>query len=169
MPWGTQCHSHNCPGLCCSSRAGAVCSCHHSLIVGISSPLMAPRLILRISLSQAVTPRPGQLTLEAAVHRGPQTGGGPQQREKRPGHRRHLRSSPRIGAASEILHQPVRWCVFTRALTSAAPRTSPPGSSVHRIFQARILEWVAFPSPGDLRDPGIEPCISCIGRQVLYH
>ena len=118
---------------------------------------MAPRLILRISLSQAVTPRPGQLTLEAAVHRGPQTGGGPQQREKRPGHRRHLRSSPRIGAASEILHQPVRWCVFTRALTSAAPRTSPPGSSVHRIFQARILEWVAFPSPGDLSEPGIEP------------
>ena len=31
------------------------------------------------------------------------------------------------------------------------------GSSVHRIFQARILEWVAFPSPGDLHDPRIEP------------
>ena len=24
---------------------------------------------------------------------------------------------------------------------------SPPGSSVHGLFQARILEWVAFPSP----------------------
>ena len=34
---------------------------------------------------------------------------------------------------------------------------NPPGSSVHRIFQAGILEWVAFPSPGDLPDPGIEP------------
>ena len=34
---------------------------------------------------------------------------------------------------------------------------SPPGSSVHGIFQARILEWVAFPFPGDLPDPGIEP------------
>ena len=33
---------------------------------------------------------------------------------------------------------------------------SPPGSSLHGILQARILEWVAFPSPGDLRDPGIE-------------
>ena len=32
-----------------------------------------------------------------------------------------------------------------------------PGSSIHGIFQARILEWVAFPSPGDLPDPGIEP------------
>ena len=34
---------------------------------------------------------------------------------------------------------------------------SPPGSSVHRIIQARILEWVAVPPPGDLPDPGIEP------------
>jgi len=31
------------------------------------------------------------------------------------------------------------------------------GSSVHGIFQARILEWVAFPSAGDLPDPGIKP------------
>ena len=34
---------------------------------------------------------------------------------------------------------------------------SPPGSSVHGIFQARILEWFAFLSPADLPDPGIEP------------
>ena len=32
-----------------------------------------------------------------------------------------------------------------------------PGSSVHEILQARILEWVAFPPLGDLPDPGIEP------------
>ena len=31
-----------------------------------------------------------------------------------------------------------------------------PGSSVHGILQARILEWVAIPSPGDLLDPGME-------------
>ena len=31
-----------------------------------------------------------------------------------------------------------------------------PGSSVHRILQAKILEWVAIPpSPGDLHNPGI--------------
>jgi len=35
--------------------------------------------------------------------------------------------------------------------------SSPPGSSVHGILQARILELVPFPSPGDLSDPGIEP------------
>ena len=33
---------------------------------------------------------------------------------------------------------------------------SPPGSSVHGMLQVRILEWVAFPPPGDLPDPGIE-------------
>ena len=31
-----------------------------------------------------------------------------------------------------------------------------PGSSVHGIFQARILEWLPFPSPRNLPDPGIE-------------
>ena len=34
---------------------------------------------------------------------------------------------------------------------------SSPGSSVHGILQARILEWVASSSPGDLPNPGIEP------------
>ena len=31
---------------------------------------------------------------------------------------------------------------------------SPPGSSVHEIFQARVLERLLFPSPSD---PGYEP------------
>ena len=32
-----------------------------------------------------------------------------------------------------------------------------PGSSLHRIFQAGILEWVAiYPPPGNLPDLGIE-------------
>ena len=29
-----------------------------------------------------------------------------------------------------------------------------PGSSIHGIFQARILEWLPFTSAGDLPDPG---------------
>ena len=32
-----------------------------------------------------------------------------------------------------------------------------PGSWVHGILHARILEWVAMPPPGDLPDPGIKP------------
>ena len=39
---------------------------------------------------------------------------------------------------------------------------SPPGSSVLGIVQARILEWVAIPSPGDLPNPGIEPGFSAL-------
>ena len=35
--------------------------------------------------------------------------------------------------------------------------SSLPGSSVHGIFQAKVLEWVAFPSPGDLPNPGLKP------------
>ena len=31
---------------------------------------------------------------------------------------------------------------------------NPLGSSVHGIFQARILEWVPFPLPGNLPDRG---------------
>ena len=31
-----------------------------------------------------------------------------------------------------------------------------PGSCVHGILQARILEWVAISFPRDLPDPGIE-------------
>ena len=32
-----------------------------------------------------------------------------------------------------------------------------PGPSVHGILQARILEWVPCPSPGDLPNPGVKP------------
>ena len=48
----------------------------------------------------------------------------------------------------------------------------PPGSSVHGISQARILEWVAMPSSrgsSRSRDRTHLCCISCIGRRILYH
>ena len=47
-----------------------------------------------------------------------------------------------------------------------------PGSSVYGILQARMLEWLPSPPPGDgLPDPGTVPesHVSCIGRQVPYH
>ena len=34
---------------------------------------------------------------------------------------------------------------------------SPPGSSVHGVLPARMLEWVACPPPGDIPNPGIKP------------
>ena len=36
---------------------------------------------------------------------------------------------------------------------------SPQDSSVHGIFQARILEWVAISYLRDLPNPGIEPAL----------
>ena len=49
---------------------------------------------------------------------------------------------------------------------------SPPGSSVHGILQARILQWVAMPSfrgSSWPRDWTRVSCVSCIGGQILYH
>ena len=55
-------------------------------------------------------------------------------------------------------------------LTFAIPKDySRPGSSVHGISQARILEWVAISfsrGSSQLRD---QTPVSCIGRQILYH
>ena len=45
---------------------------------------------------------------------------------------------------------------------------SPPGSSVHRIFQARILEWVSISSSKGSSWPRDWTHVSCIGRQILY-
>ena len=49
---------------------------------------------------------------------------------------------------------------------------SPPGSSVHGIFQVRILEWVAisyFRGSSWPRDQTDVSCVSGTGRQILYH
>ena len=50
-------------------------------------------------------------------------------------------------------------CLVARScLTLCDPMDcSLPGSSVHGILQARILELVVMPFPGDVPNPGIEP------------
>ena len=51
----------------------------------------------------------------------------------------------------------VRAKLFQSCLTLCDPMDcSPPGSSVHWISQARILEWVSIPSLGDLPNPKIK-------------
>jgi len=42
-----------------------------------------------------------------------------------------------------------------------------PGSSDHGISQARILEWVAIPFPGDLLNLGIEPSSPALQADYL--
>ena len=46
--------------------------------------------------------------------------------------------------------------------------SSPPGSSVHGILQARILEQVAMPSYRVSSPPRDCTHVSCIGRRVLH-
>ena len=45
---------------------------------------------------------------------------------------------------------------------------SPPGSSVHGIFQAIILEWAAISFPRGSSQPRDRTNVSCIDRQILY-
>ena len=47
-----------------------------------------------------------------------------------------------------------------------------PDFSVHRIFQAQILEWVAIScswGSSRLRNRICVSCVSCTGRRILYH
>ena len=46
-----------------------------------------------------------------------------------------------------------------------------PGSSVHGILQAKILEWVVISSFGDLPDRELEPASLCLlnWQEVLHH
>ena len=46
---------------------------------------------------------------------------------------------------------------------------SPPGSSVHGILQARILEWIAISSSRGSSQPKDGTWVFCIGRWILYH
>ena len=66
-------------------------------------------------------------------------------------------------------------CVCTCAVNCADScdpmDCSPPGSSVHRILQERILDWVAMPSSRGSFQTRDRMCVSyipCIGRLVLY-
>ena len=68
-------------------------------------------------------------------------------------------------------------CVFAKSLQSFPTLCdplgcSPPGSSVHGILQARILEWVAMPSSrgsSQSRDWTWVSYVSRVGNLVLYH
>ena len=44
---------------------------------------------------------------------------------------------------------------------------SPPGSSVHGVLQARILEWVPISFSGDLPDPGMEAVSPALQADAL--
>ena len=73
--------------------------------------------------------------------------------------------SPACWFTMQILGLPasiITWCESESEVAQLCPTLcdpmvcSLPGSSIHGIFQARILDWVALPSAGDLPDPGIK-------------
>ena len=59
-------------------------------------------------------------------------------------------------------------CLVAQSCLCDPTDCSPPGSSVHGIPQARILEWVAVPSSrGIFPSQGLNPGLLCC-RQILY-
>ena len=68
-------------------------------------------------------------------------------------------------------------CMYTKLLQSCPAfcnpmDCSPPGFSVHGILQARILEWVAMPSPADLPNPGVKTVSlmsPALASRFFYH
>ena len=63
-------------------------------------------------------------------------------------------------------------CVCAQPVSCVRLIAAPSGPSVHGIFQARILEWVAISycrRSSKPRDQTHISCVSCIGRQILYH
>ena len=61
--------------------------------------------------------------------------------------------------------------LFTKPCLALCDPTnrSPPGSSIHGILQARVLEWVAISFSRGSSQPRDQTRISCVGRQILYH
>ena len=61
-------------------------------------------------------------------------------------------------------------CVFSQScLTLCNPMNcSPPGLSVHGIFQARILEWIAIPYSRGISQPRDRTLVSCLAMQEIW-
>ena len=60
-------------------------------------------------------------------------------------------------------------CVLSHSDSLRPTDYSPPGSSVHGIFQVRTLEWVAISFSGESSQPKNCTCISYVDRQILYY
>ena len=82
-----------------------------------------------------------------------------------------------LKCTKNILHDWLHTSMCTKSLqlylTLDDPRDcGPPGSTLHGILQARILEWVAIPfsrMSSQPKDQTHKSYVSFIGRQVLYH
>ena len=85
-------------------------------------------------------------------------------------------SCPQSLPASEsfTMSQLFPWILFYLYVLSHVPHLWPmdcswPCNSVHRISQARVLEWIAMSYSRGSSQPGSWTRVSCIGSQILYH
>ena len=60
-------------------------------------------------------------------------------------------------------------CVHAQSCLSLCKLSSPPGSSVPGVFQARILEWVAISYSRGSSRPRDWTCVLCIGRHIFFY
>ena len=83
------------------------------------------------------------------------------------GSRKEIHSSIMHFYIKSTFHKRYRhqWIRMVKVAQSDSLR--PTDCTVHGILQARILEWVAFPSSGDLPNPGIEPRSSALRADSL--
>ena len=75
-------------------------------------------------------------------------------------HRNRIRTYSCLISKAMLLWNLSECCCSVTSVLSDSLRPvdcSPPGSSVHGILQARILEWFAVPFSMDLPNPGIKP------------
>ena len=86
---------------------------------------------------------------------------------------------PHTHSTCQVVHLGEGACVHAKSPQSCPTLChpmdcSPPGSCVHGILQARILEWLPCPPPGDFPNPEIEPaslmspCMSLMHWQVGF-
>ena len=81
-----------------------------------------------------------------------------------------LDSSGCKGGLSSLLDAFCCFLVTKSCLALCDPMDySPPGSSVHGIFQVKILEWVAITFSRRSSWPRDRTCVSCIGQAILHH
>ena len=75
----------------------------------------------------------------------------------------HFQVKPHLTRKYACVHVCAQLC-----LTVCDPMgRSRPGSTFHGISQARTLEWVAIPSPGDISDSVIEPESSALAGRFF--
>ena len=86
---------------------------------------------------------------------------------------RHLGKCPDSNAAGDAETRPqARVCLLSRPGASVPASLWPCGSSVHRVFQLRILEWAAisfFRGSSWPKDRTLVSDVSCIGKWILSH